>query len=407
MKGQSECGVNKMISIITPSHNPKYLKELEASILAQNFYDWEWIIGLNHGAKYQSDNKRIKILTVPIETESVGALKKWCCEQSRGDIILEIDHDDLITTDCLIEVQKAFENPKVGFVYSDNMKLPQDKPFIPYPKEFGWSFRKEKFQEKELYCMNSQPLTPGRFGYIWFMPDHLRAWRKSFYDKIGGHNPKLDVLDDQDLMHRLYMVCEFKHIPKALYVYRITGDNTWLHKNQLIQSRTVEIYNNHIFDLAERFADLNKVMKIDLCGGINKYKDWKTIDVENADIIYDLNKGIPLADNSVGVIRAVDALEHIKDKEFIMQEIWRVLISGGILLSCTPSTDGRGAFQDPTHVSFWNENSFWYWTREEQMKYIKNTKYKFRECRLNTIPLNKWNEEHKIVHVVAHLEVLK
>ena len=28
----------------------------------------------------------------------------------------------------------------------------------------------------------------------------------------------------------------------------------------------------------------------------------------------------------------------------------------------TPSTDGRGAFQDPTHVSFYNENSFWYFT---------------------------------------------
>jgi len=26
----------------------------------------------------------------------------------------------------------------------------------------------------------------------------------------------------------------------------------------------------------------------------------------------------------------------------------------------TPSTDGRGAFQDPTHLSFWNLNSWFY-----------------------------------------------
>ena len=33
-----------------------------------------------------------------------------------------------------------------------------------------------------------------------------------------------------------------------------------------------------------------------------------------------------------------------------------------MLLSLTPSTDGRGAYQDPTHVAFYNENSFWYYT---------------------------------------------
>jgi hypothetical protein len=29
-----------------------------------------------------------------------------------------------------------------------------------------------------------------------------------------------------------------------------------------------------------------------------------------------------------------------------------------------PSTDGRGAFQDPTHVSFWNANTFAYFSRQ-------------------------------------------
>ncbi|MDP1796315.1 MAG: hypothetical protein Q8K78_02485, partial [Planctomycetaceae bacterium] len=42
----------------------------------------------------------------------------------------------------------------------------------------------------------------------------------------------------------------------------------------------------------------------------------------------------------------------------------------GLSLSQTPSTDGRGAFQDPTHVSFWNSNSFWYYTRADQNRFI-------------------------------------
>lgn len=42
----------------------------------------------------------------------------------------------------------------------------------------------------------------------------------------------------------------------------------------------------------------------------------------------------------------------------LMNAIYRALVPGGWLLTATPSTDGRGAFQDP-HCSFWN-NSFWY-----------------------------------------------
>jgi SAM-dependent methyltransferase len=47
-----------------------------------------------------------------------------------------------------------------------------------------------------------------------------------------------------------------------------------------------------------------------------------------------------------------------------MEEIWRVLKPGGIFESSTPSTDGRGAFQDPTHISFWNRNSWLYYSEK-------------------------------------------
>ena len=62
------------------------------------------------------------------------------------------------------------------------------------------------------------------------------------------------------------------------------------------------------------------------------------------------------------MIRAVDFLEHVPDKVALFNELYRLLAHGGMLLSLTPSTDGRGAFQDPTHVAYYNENSFWYFT---------------------------------------------
>lgn len=45
-----------------------------------------------------------------------------------------------------------------------------------------------------------------------------------------------------------------------------------------------------------------------------------------------------------------------------MNEAHRVLKPGGRLDALIPSTDGRGWAQDPTHVSYWNENSLLYYT---------------------------------------------
>jgi len=390
------------LSIITPTHDTKYLKELEQSIHANDYQNWEWIILTNNGAQYESSDERIRVIQSKINSKSVGALKKEACTHATGEAIVEVDHDDMITPNCLSKVANAFEDKTIGFVYSDNAKL-SDK-FIPYDSFWGWTWRHFKWKGKNLTAMNSLPLTPGRLGYIWYAPDHVRAWRTDVYNFVGGHNEKLEICDDLDLMHKLYMVTKFKHIPEVLYIYRITGENTWLERNKAIQDKTRQIYHSNIELLAQRFSAINTLLNIDLCGGFNKPEGYISIDLENGDITADLNKGIPLKDNSCGIVRAYDALEHIVDRQFIMQEIHRVLAPGGILLSRTPSTDGRGAWQDPTHVSFWNENSFWYWTRPQQMQFIRNNNHRFFESNLRTLFPSEWHKQHNICYVEAFLE---
>ena len=85
------------------------------------------------------------------------------------------------------------------------------------------------------------------------------------------------------------------------------------------------------------------------------------------DLCVDVTEGLPFDDNSVDVVRAMDFLEHIPIGKVVplMDEIWRVLKPGGVLESITPSTDGRGAFQDPTHKSFWNANSWAYYSHPQ------------------------------------------
>jgi SAM-dependent methyltransferase len=395
------------LSIFTPTHDTKYLKELEETILQQTHEDWEWIILLNNNAEYESVDDRIKTIRSKTNTTSVGALKKEACSYCTGDVLVEVDHDDLLVNNCLEEINKVFsEEQDVGFVYSDNAKLSNN--FIPYNPLYGWTHKGFPFRDTNLISMNSFKPYPLRISYIWFSPDHVRAWRKSVYDEVGGHNPDLGVCDDHELIIRTYLKTRFFHIPKTLYVYRIIegGDNTWIKRNAEIQRLTKELHEKYVYELAERFADLNGLLKVDLCGGFSKPKGYTSIDKFNGDIVADLEKGIPLPDNSVGVVRAHDALEHIKDTQHLMKEIHRVLAPGGVLLSKTPSTDGRGAFQDPTHVSFWNQNSFWYYTREQQAKYIHNDKL-FWEIKLSTEFPSKWHEENNISYVIARLEVRK
>lgn len=77
----------------------------------------------------------------------------------------------------------------------------------------------------------------------------------------------------------------------------------------------------------------------------------------------DLRKTWPWPDSSIDEIRAHDGPEHLASKVKFMNECWRVLKPGGLLDIFVPTTDGRGAFQDPTHVSYWTPNDLFYFVR--------------------------------------------
>ena len=75
---------------------------------------------------------------------------------------------------------------------------------------------------------------------------------------------------------------------------------------------------------------------------------------------------IPFADNSFDFCTAFDLIEHIPRNgeggslPFIalMNEIYRILKPGGLLLHSTPSYPSKHAFQDPTHVNIITEDTF-------------------------------------------------
>lgn len=376
-------------SIITPAHKKTpYLVVLYNSIAAQTYENWEWILWLNNDLTEKDlpqkivKDERVKIYRTEEKSTSVGFHKHHAFHKGEGDVLVEVDSDDIITPNCLEELNKAYQDSEIGFVYSDVAILDDD--FVPYNEAHGWTYYRYEYKDKNLYVMNTWEPTSHSLGFIWYAPDHIRSWRTNIYRDIGGHNVELDICDDHELMIRTYMKTKMCRVPEPLYIYRITGDNTYLERNAAIQTKTVELQRQYAYQLAERDADLKGLLKVDVGGGLFPKPGYMTIDQEGADITCDLNEGIPLPDNSVGVINASHIIEHLKDPIKTMREIHRVLAHGGWVFIEVPSTDGRGAWQDPTHVSFWNEHSFWYYTDWTKAQYIRNKDIRFQTYRLDT-----------------------
>jgi glycosyltransferase involved in cell wall biosynthesis len=386
-----------MISIFTGTHgDSKYLPELWETIKNQTEQDFEWIIVKNNGGVVPFSDPRIKVFETENPKKSIGLVKRFACEKATGDILVEADHDDLLTPICLEEIKKAFLDPKVSFVYSNFCEFYFDHPTLKdwesprYDPAYGWRYRDYEWQGHKLNeCLDFETL-PSNFAMIWFAPNHVRAWRTKDYWAVGGHNPDLEAVDDFDLELRTYLYGQFKHIDKCLYLYRINGQNQWIQKNRYIQETARNIADQYMDRIAYRWAELNGL---------------KTINIQ--DIEGGLDNKWPIEDNSVGIIKAWDRFNLCADPIHIMSEIYRVLIPGGWLLSSTVSTTGNGAWMDPRNKSYWNEYSFEYYIDKTMAPFIENNKIRFQEIRRKTYFPSKWHEDRNIPYVLFNGIALK
>jgi O-antigen biosynthesis protein len=180
--------------------------------------------------------------------------------------------------------------------------------------------------------------------------------------------------------------------------------------NAQIQRECVELHDKYIEAMCLAWARRQGLEALDLGGAHNSPEGWTPVDKAleldgdapgiKGDIFDVLGE---MKDGSVGAIRACDFIEHVFDKVRLMNEMYRVLAPSGMLLIEVPSTDGRGAFQDPTHVSYWCENSFWYYTSREYQKYCPEITARFQISRLTSYFPSDWHQANNISYVKAHL----
>ena len=403
-------------SVFTPTHDTTHLVETYRSLLAQTFTDWEWVVALNNGAVLppEIDDPRVHSYVAPqwMASLGVGALKRFACTQCKGEYLVELDHDDILVAEALEKIAGV----DADFIFSDTAHFRANGEYQLFGTEYGW----EHYKVNGYDVNRSFDISASSLRQIFFAPDHVRVWRAETYHNIGGHDATLAVCDDFDLVVRTYLSgATFHHIDECLYLYRIRadGNNTWLKRNADIQTKQQELANRYTRPLVHEWCRREGLQQLDLGGGTGCPEGFVALDLKNG---YDLRQRWPFRDSSIGCIRAYDFLEHVphcKDSECthkppfcsvgLMNEIHRVLVPGGWLLSATPSTDGRGAFQDPTHCSYWNPNSFWYYTRQAQQQYVPGIKARFQGTRIWQDHPSDWHKEHNILYVYADLVALK
>ena len=257
------------VSFFTPAYNTPLnrLWRLYESIKAQTSHDWEWVI-VNDSPKNKSLSEelsliskldtRVRVFTFKEPSGGViGDVKYKAASLCRGELLAEVDHDDELEIRCcqyLIEAAEA--HPECGFFYTDCVELNEHGNSMRYPEGFalGYGSYRREWKWDVNVCVGINPKT---IRHIVGVPNHIRVWRKEVYHAIGGHNRRLTIADDYELIVRTFLHTRFCHIQALGYIQYIynnsTGQNTHDATRGDIQRRVRSIMLHYNHEISRRF----------------------------------------------------------------------------------------------------------------------------------------------------------
>jgi glycosyltransferase involved in cell wall biosynthesis len=262
------------VSYFTPIYNTgDKLRTTYRSLVNQTINNWEWVIvndstdggkTLKIAEELASDDNRIKVYDFRKKSGGiVGESKYRSAVLCSGEILAELDHDDYLMPECTEMLLKASNKyPEAGFFYTDCVELTSnwDSPkFYGDGFAFGYGHYREEFHlGRMMNVAESFNINPKTIRHIVGVPNHVRAWRRSVYMKIGGHNRNLSIADDFELVIRTFLETKFVRIPKLGYLQIIhdTGNNTHNLSRADIQRRVRTIGEYYNQKIKDRFVEL-------------------------------------------------------------------------------------------------------------------------------------------------------
>lgn len=252
--------ITPKFSIFTPTYKTgeRILRTYE-SLKSQKFPNWEWVIIddspddetwdiLQDIAKNDYRVKLNKIL--PLTGGNIGLAKHRAASLCVGEWLLELDHDDSLTTNCLMHCHLASKQyPDAGFLYSNCCEIYEDGEMRTYDHDHSgnWYAREdngfdfgyaghtwEKIDGKDYLTHHYPDINPLTIRFNISMPNHVRVWKRDVYNKIGKHNLSTPVADDYELIVRTFLNTPMVHIKKMLYLQ-------WNNRNSTVDNNATDI----------------------------------------------------------------------------------------------------------------------------------------------------------------------
>jgi glycosyltransferase involved in cell wall biosynthesis len=198
-------------SIVTPVYDPPVdvLRDTVASVLAQDFDDWELILVDDCSpnpevrpalAELAASDPRIRV----IERETNGhivAASNDGVSAAEGEFIALLDHDDLLVDVALSRMAKAIaKHPEADYLYSDEDKVDGEGNFYDTFRKPTWSPERQRGQN---------------------YTSHLSVLRTEVVRAVGGFHEGYDGSQDHDLVLRVTeRARKVVHVPEVLYHWR-------------------------------------------------------------------------------------------------------------------------------------------------------------------------------------------
>ena len=263
-----------LVSVFTAAFKSKdKIKRPYASLLKQTYPNWEWVIiddSDDDEVTYKQDllpldDPRVRRYRQDSRNGYIGATKRYAAGLCTGEILVEVDHDDELTSDCLEKIVKTFQNhPECGFAYGDCAE-----PYVGSNESnwYGWDcgFGYDIYYRVWVHEMNrwqnvlrNTVINGTTIRHLVGLPNHPRAWTKECYHLLGGHREELLVSDDYDMLVRSFLCTKYVCIPDLLYIqYRNeNGDNSTFTRNQQIQILVSELYKYYSKRIHARVNEL-------------------------------------------------------------------------------------------------------------------------------------------------------
>lgn len=411
------------ISVITPLRRPDHVEQTLRSLQAQTTSDWEWILVPVAEIEIPSrtiGTEKVRVIDAPDALGDPDMARLLGVEEAEGPIVVFLEDGEALAPRALELITAALEDDQIDIAYTDFALFPiGGQPAPNYSANFGWVTGTIDFEGETLRSVEAFEPIPSAISHASYAPRHGLSMKRDAYIDLGGHDRALGNASTFGFVCTAFVSGKrFRRIPEVAVFTRF---EQYVRRDAYLEKVITDTYT---MPIVHEWSRQNELTMLDLGAAHNPAPGFVSVDLQDAIINCDLRFGLPLPDDSVGAIRASDFLEHMNtcpDSSCthgadgvsprcvvgIMNEFHRVLAPGGWLITHTPSTDGRGAFQDPTHVSYWNPNSFWYYTRSDQARFLRGVTCRFQIARLWQGFPSAWHEENNLVYVDADLVALK